>query len=251
MRHFELYERKVNIADEERGEIVLFITDWLKGDYMRSGSSQTNARSHALKMWQRIHDLFPPKISAPITLMRLVTLPIEYATQKTFHLEKPAPGLVGSWTSTHFGLESVQGVSSDLDEDENTCRLAIRAKISPENILATYRSLGTAFLSLTRDYDYEEYEVNTVTKRGGVDVHSTSYKPYLGMTDSSFHDDLGYYQSLFREMTGGPLRQYEYIVKTTPLDVQNIKVFRIGNEMMKYGHDDPHNSGRFRGWVDD
>lgn len=77
----------------------------------------------------------------------------------------------------------------------------------------------------------------------------TKFKPYLGNATYDLHDDLGTYRALFMDQLGGPMRQYEYIVKTTPLRVRNIKVLRRGDEELEtIHHDDPHNSGRYRGW---
>lgn len=245
MRYYQLTEAKIKISDQERIELIQFIIAWMRGDYMSQGSKDP------LVMWQKIHDLFPPRINSPKTLMRLVTLPINYADLPSFHLKNTAPKAVGSWTSTHFGLTSVHGIANEYNEGADTCRIAIRAKIDPKNILASYQSIKKAFLSLTHDYDYYDYEVTHVKKQGGRIVHTTSYLPYLGLEDpqgEKIHDDLGYYQGLFRDMNGGPMRQYEYIIRTTPLDVQNIKVFRRGNENLIDGHDDPHNSGNYRGW---
>ncbi len=169
--------------------------------------------------------------------MRLVTLPIEYANMKTFKLDNPAPKTVGSWSSTHFGIDSVAGVANEINVDDNTCRMAIGAIISPDNILASHQSLKRAFLSLTRDYEYDNH----------IGVDGKVKSPYLNIDDDGH--EIGLYQGSFRDFKGGPLRQYEYVVKTTPLTVKNLRVYRLGDEHIFHGHDDPHNSGDYKGWA--
>ncbi len=242
MRYSEiLTERKLAISDDERVQLIEFMIHWFSGTHMSSGFE-------TLGKWQRIHDLFLPRISSPITLMRLVTLPIEYADKKTFHLEHPAPNNVGSWTSTHFGLDSVAGIARDFQDSANTCRIAIKAKIDPKNILASHDSLKRAFLTFTRDWEYKEIPNITKVENGVTHYGVSTFEPYLGRTDDEFHEELGYFQALFREQKGGPLRQYEYIVKTTPLDVTNIRVYRTGTKTHHDGIDDPHYSDG-RGWY--
>ncbi len=237
-------ERRLNLPDEQRLELLHFIWKWLCGSLMQDSSD-------FLPHWQKVHDLFPTRISRPISLMRLVTLPIEYADKKVFPLDNPAPKSVGSWTSTHFGLESVHGIATEFGDPEGTCRIAIKAQIAPENILASYQTLRRAFMTLAHDFDYDKFHVDTVTKEKGMQVHRTTVLPYLGSNDEAFIDDIDYYKSVFNDMKGGPLRQYEYIVRTTPLTVQNIRVYRRGGETYFNGHDDPHNSDSFRGWFKD
>lgn len=234
MRFNELLteRRALNITDKERGQLLFFIVKWLQGSFMRSKPTTDH-----MPTWQRIHDLFPPNLSRPVRLMRLVTLPIEYADLKGFYLEKPAPLSVGSWTSAHIGLESVHGVASEIKSGRKTCRIAIQAMIQPNDVLASYQSLKKAFLSLSYDYDY--------------DRHTDKERSYLGITDDAFLDDIGYYQALYREQSGGPLRQYEYIVKTTPVEAKNIRVYRKGNDTFFMGHDDPNDYGTSRAWFKD
>jgi hypothetical protein len=247
MREQELFEYRLPvIEDEERLELIQFIINWVRGSYMKSPPV------NMLRKWERINQLFPSKVNSPISLMRLVTLPIRYADQKEFDLKKPAPNNIGSWTSTHFGISSVAGVAADIDANNENCRIVIVAKIDPKNILITPKSLKKAFLSLTSDYhSVDDFEITSRELQDDGSVYvTTSYKPYLGDASEDMHDELGYYQALFRESHGGPMRQYEYIVRTTPLRVRNIKVLRKGDqdyESIDY-HDDPHNSGNYRGW---
>lgn len=237
MRIQDLNERAMPmISDKERYELINFMLDWLGGSFMRTQEDH-------LDMWNRLRDLFPHRASRPVALMRLVTLPIEFADQKSFHLPQPAPKSVGSWTSTRFGLESVHGITTEDGSQDKTCRIAIAAKIDPQNILMTSETLKRALLTLTRDYHWEE-------ETRGKDGRS-QFKEYLGSVDDMFHNQLDYIVSTMRDFKGGYMRQYEYIVRTTPLDVRNIMVFRKGDEVLKYGHDDPHNSDDFRGWVND
>lgn len=244
MRYTDLFERKLPISDQRRHQLIQFLVSWLRGDYMDPESELD------MQYWDDLNRLFPPRITQPKRLFRLVTLPVKFADMKVFHLPTPALREVGSWTSMHFGLESVHGITDDQPK-KNTCRIAVMAKIEPQNIIASYQSLKKAFLSLAHDYDYD-YEVdNIVVQDDGTQVHTSTFKPYLGSTDPLFHDDVSYYKSVFDDQPGGPLRQYEYIVRTTPLDVMNIRVYRKGTETFFSGHDDPHNSGNYKGWFKD
>lgn len=223
MRAIELLEKKLDITDEERLELLKFIISWVGGTYMG------NPNPDMVDKWLRIAALFPHKLSKPVSLMRLVTLPEEYANLVEFKLDSPAPNRIGSWTSTHFGIASVAGLADDIWGDDTTARIVIGAKIDPKNILVTPDTIKKAFQSLSYDYDYD------IEKR------------YLG--DEMIHDDLGYYKDIYDNIKGGPMRQYEYIVRTTPLKVRNIKVLSRGSKMVNdIGHDDPHNSGNYRGW---
>lgn len=249
MRYIEiLTERGPQISDQERAKIIDFMMSWLGGSYMAGSAKENDQRLDAITIWQRIHDLFPPRINRPIRLFRLVTLPVKYADLKTFHLDRPALKAVSSWTSTHFGLESVHGITSER-YGENSCRMAIQATISPENILASHQSLRRAFSVLTHDYEYPDPAYTTKMIKGEMHKSNPVYPNYLGKTDESFHSDLVYYKSLFDEMKGGPLRQYEFVVKTTSVEATNIRVYRRGEESYFSGHDDPHNSDSFRGWY--
>lgn len=238
MRENDLLEERFiipNISDEERLGLITFIIEWLGGTYMRT-------QEVPFEKWDRIAELFPPHTVKPKRLMRVVTLPIRFADMKHFHLPKPALMKYASWTSTHFGLESVAGIAVDVDEEKpDTCRIAIGATIRPEDVMATHRSLKKAFLSLAADWDYDSHG----EPKDGV------YPEYLGRNDIEvINHDLGYYLGLFDDIKGGPLRQYEHIVRTTPLDVKNLRVYRRGKEHFYGGHDDPHNSGNYRGWFD-
>ncbi len=243
--HEIILERAPAITDAERVSLIKFMIDWLNGTFM------TSPRASVVRNWERINELFPARPNRPLRLMRLVTLPISFADQKEFDLHKPAPLGVGSWTSTHFGLESVHGIATEIKQGPRSCRMAIQATIAPADIIATPQSMKRAFASLTHDYDFDNHytEVRTKTDRGT--VVKTVFKPYLGNDDETFHYNIGDFNGQFADTAGGPMRQYEYIVRTTPLRVRNIRVYRKGDEEMFGGHDDPLNSGSSRGWFKD
>lgn len=236
----DLYERRIPVKqDAKRAELITFLIHWLQGRFMSMDPKQ---REGKLSEWEEFASIFPPRATKPIRLMRLVTLPIEYASQKRFHLEHPAPFAAGSWTSTHMGIDSVAGIAVEKELEGNvngwgTCRLAIRATIQPENILATPRSIKSAFLALTHDWDYDKH-----------DYYSDNAERYLDIEDETVREDIGYIQSILDEVKGGFMRQYEYIVRTTPLDVEVVRVYRVEDKQHHMGHDDPHNSGNYRGW---
>lgn len=226
------------MTDEERGQWIVFLQSWLQGTVMQKVTAEHVAR------WEAFARLFPTGLVAPIRLYRVVTLPIGYANLKTFHLKTPAPGPVGSWTSTKIGCDTVAGVAADFAERnglvDTTCRIAIESVIQPQNVLATIKTMKLAFLSLTHDYNQEDYEVPEITVKDGVKCHRYTYKPYLGQNPLGFHDDLDYYRSLYRDMPGGPYRQSEHIVHTTPVDAKVVYIYRKGREHLRLGHDDPH-----------
>jgi hypothetical protein len=227
MRWSELYERRgPQLSDTDRARLIKFLVHWLSGYYM-SGNVDTT------KQWEEFASLFPHRVARPLRLFRMVTLPIRYADKIEFDLARPAPKAVSSWTSVHFGLWSVHGIASEQNANMNTCRMAVQATIEPQNIFATYRSMGRAFNTLAWDFDYDKH-----TERG---------EDYLGLSEM-IRGEIDYYKSLFADQHGGPMRQYEYVVRTTPLRVKNIKVFRRGDDDLHTGHDDPHNHGSYRGW---
>jgi len=248
MRSQEITEAKIHpaiakMSNQERFDWINFLLKWLRGDVMQKASNET------LVKWEEFSRLFPTGLTKPLALYRLITIPIKYVDQTEFHLQQPAPGPVGSWTSTKVGLDCVAGIARDLalrtELEAKTARIAVGAKISPDNILATIKTLKVAFAALTHDYEHDSYETypdKTTTKRGLTRMGEVKWLPYLdNVADEEFHGDLGYYQSLFMEHAGGPYQQYEHIVRTTPLDLTRVLVYRHGTTILRYGNDDPHN----------
>lgn len=248
MRYGEIIAEKVRLTpavkaltDAERWEMISFIVNWIGGSHMSKADI-----SH-VAMWEKIAALFPPKVTGPMRLFRVVTLPIEYADKDEFHLERPAPGPIGSWTSTKVGLDTVAGIATDFAEKtpglaKKTCRIAIAATIEPQDILMTIGSLKEAFLTLIHDYDAgnaEEYWKEEHPQHGT--VMRSRYKTYLGSDDQLVLNELGYLWSLFIDYSGGPYRQSEHIIRTRPLDVKKILTYRVGERIVRYGNDDPHN----------
>lgn len=240
MRYTDLQEKfkpskaVFGLSDEERKNWIIFLHNWLGGTYMGHVDDQHVGR------WTRFRDLFPHGVTAPLPLYRVMTVPYQYADQKTFHIERPAPGAVGSWTSTKIGLDTVAGVANEQIEDNGgTSRIGIGALIQAENIFATFKSLKQGYLSLIHDWEFVD---DPVIEKGKDGTYTTTYSSYLGDTsDDNLHMDLGHYQSLFAEMPGGPYRQSEHIVLTTPVDARLIYVYRYRGEYRRDGHDDPHN----------
>ncbi len=236
MRFEELYERKLDISDEKKTEFIRFIIDWLGGKYMHSNSNDAHEDTYILKMWAEINKLYPTRKS-PMKLMRLVTLPIEYADKKNITLNSAGPigRKLSSWSSTYFGIWSVQGIAKEFNDGIDTCRVVIQTIIEPQYILANYNSIKKIFLHLTSDFDYEKYDGGEY--EGG----------YHGL-EQEYIQDIGYIAGSLEESSGGYLRQYEYIVINHPVNAKIIRVFRKGKEVFDGGHDDPHNSGKFMGW---
>ena len=237
---FRVHPSVKTMSDEERLQWIHFLQKWLAGDAM---SGQTNH----VEQWKRFAQLFPHPLVVPVPLYRVMSVPYRYADMKEMVIDKPAPGPVGSWTSTKIGMDTVAGVATDFAERDPetkmaTARIGVAAMIDPQNILATRQTIKAAFLSLSHDYDAEKseiaYEVDD-PKWGRTTM--TKYAPWLGDESTELHMDLGYYQSLFREMPGGPYRQSEHIVITTPVQARLIYVYRYRGEYRRDGHDDPHN----------
>lgn len=232
------------MSDNDRLGWIKFILNWLSGEYMAGDIEVMDHVHEAARKWEEYDKIFPSGVTKPLALYRVITVPIEYADIKKFHIDQPAPGPVGSWTSTKIGLDTVAGVARELAEDDEelyskTARVAIGAIIQPENIIATYESLRDAFLSLVHDFEYEEAE-QEVDWNGGKYAQVT-HPAYLGYQDDSFYEDLSEYIALFNDMPGGPYRQSEHIVRTTPVEANLIYVYRKGLEHHRKGHDDPHN----------
>ena len=225
------------MSDEDRRDWIMFLIRWLRGEFMQKATDEQLAK------WEEFAQLFPHGVTAPLPLMRLLTIPIKYADMKEFELKQPAPGPVGSWTSTKRGLDSVAGIARDFAEGEleqKTARIGISAVIEPNDLLATVKTIRQAFLAFTHDW-HGQFEY-TQTKRGNkYDTISTHYHPYLGDTSEDFHEELGYYQGLCRRYTGGPYRQYEHIVRTHPVQAKRVIIYRVGSKELRYGNDDPHN----------
>lgn len=238
---FRVHPSVKTMTDEERLQWVHYLQDWLCGNAMGVVGDQHVER------WKRFAQLFPHDLTAPTRLYRVMSVPYRYADMKEMTINKPAPGPIGSWTSTRIGMDTVAGVANDFAERDPetkmaTARIGVAAVIEPQNILATYRTIKAAFLSLTHDYDAADSEIDYQEddpKFGR--VTKTKYKPFLGDESPELHNDLGYYQSLFRDMPGGPYRQSEHIVITTPVQARLVYVYRYQGEYRRDGHDDPHN----------
>lgn len=244
----EIIEEKANtdmvahMSDQERLGWITFIIKWLRGDVMKSATNEH------LQKWEEFSRFFPTGVTAPKPLYRLITIPQKYLAKDEFDLQQPAPGPVGSWTSTKVGLDSVAGVARDFAEgtelQATTARIAIGALIKPEDLLVTIQSLKKGFLALTHDYEYREIvhrEIKAAENGQKYEYITTTYPPYLGDDSADLHDDLSYYVGLFASMVGGPYRQYEHIVRTAPVRAKKVLVYRDGNKTIRYGNDDPHN----------
>ena len=124
-----------NMSDEDRLAWMKFLIDWLSGAIMQKVTSEHVAR------WEEFSRLFPTGLIQPIKLYRVMTVPKEYTTLKDrkFTIKTPAPGLVGSWTSTKIGMDCVAGVAREFVEmgsklEGKTARIGIKALIEPQNV---------------------------------------------------------------------------------------------------------------------
>lgn len=238
---FRVHPAVKSMSDEERLQWVHFLQDWLNGGAM--GKMETRH----VEQWKRFSVLFPHGLTAPVRLYRVMSVPYQFADVKEMRIDKPAPGPVGSWTSTRIGMDTVAGVARDLAEYDPetkmaTARIGVEAMIEPQNILATRQTMRTAFLSLVNDYDEFNNEISYSEDHPvHGKVRKTKWKPWLGDDSPELHNDLDYLKSLFKSMPGGPYRQSEHIVITTPVQARLVYVYRYQGEYRRDGHDDPHN----------
>jgi hypothetical protein len=250
MRYRELFEdvsSKIvaHLSDRERHDLLQFIYYWLVGNYMHTGEPQ---KVNALAEWKKIAALFPPKVKSEQTLFRLITVPVKYADQTTFEV-KPAPGPVSSWTNRLIALDSVAGIANETftSNDYETARLAISATIPGNLILATPQSIKQAFFTLSHDY-WDRYKEQTeeIPLPGGRKEVRTTHPGYPGGEDPSRSDfsmwDYGYMYSIMKEFRGGHLKQYEYVAVTpNRVTATVLRKYRVGDTILRYGIDDPHN----------
>lgn len=236
------------MSDADRHTMLKFIGKWLAGSYM-IGSRKMNALPHdPATMWEQIATLFPPEVPAHLRLFRLVTVPIAYANRHHFSI-KPALGKVSSWSGTLVGIDAVAGVATDMTHNygsykdkTETARVAIEATIPGSAVLATPLSIRKAFLTLSHDYFDRYQEVEHREVKDGQTYISYSHPGYPGGDDASFDmNEVGFYQDVLTR-PGGAYRQYEYVVRTPPrVDATLVQVYRIGDETIRRGNDDPHN----------
>lgn len=236
-----------SMSDAERHTMLKFIGKWLAGTYMVSTYKMKTLPHDPATMWQQIAKLFPPKVPAQLRLFRLMTVPLAFAKKQHFAI-KPAPGRVSSWSGTLVGIDAVAGVATDMlhnygsyKDKTETARVAIEATIPGSAVLATPRSIRDAFMALSHDY-FERYpEVVHSEEKDGRTYVSYSHPGYPGGDDASFDmNEVGFYQDVLNR-PGGAYRQYEYVVRTPPrVEATLVQVYRIGNETIRIGNDDPH-----------
>ena len=96
------------------------------------------------------------------------------------------------------------------------------------------------FLTLIHDFEYEEENTTEEHPKYGT-VYKTTHPAYLGQKDDDLYNEISHYKSLFEEFPGGPYRQSEHIVHTTPVTAKLVYVYRNGHEEGREGNEDPHN----------
>jgi hypothetical protein len=236
------------MSDAERHMWLKFIAQWLAGSYMFAPRKSMSQMRDPAVMWQQIATMFPPKVPPQVRLYRLITVPIKYARMQHFSI-KPAEGSVSSWSGTLVGIDAVAGVATDMRHNyggykdrTETARVAIEATIPGASVLATPISIRNAFMTLSHDYfeRYPEAVTRTPGDNGRI-LSTVSYPGYPGGDDQQFTmDDVGFYQDVLNR-PGGAYRQYEYVVRTPPrVDATLVQVYRIGNDEIRAGNDDPH-----------
>lgn len=237
-----------SMSDADRHTMLKFIGQWLAGSYMVGTRRITPPPHDPAIMWQHIAKLFPPKVPAQLRLFRLITVPLAFAKKQHF-VVKPAPGKVSSWSSTLVGIDAVAGVATDMTHNygsnkdkTETARVAIEATLPGSTVLATPRSIRDAFMALSHDY-FERYpETEHRVEKDGQTYISYSNPGYPGGDDASFDmNEVGFYQDVLNR-PGGAYRQYEYIVRSpSRVAATLVQVYRLGNETVRIGNDDPHN----------
>lgn len=215
MRAFQLIEGAEYLTDSERLKWAAFIHYWLIGGYI--GNKKNSAT-----LWEKFAKTFPPKAKT-MPLYRLVTVPIQFAEQKMINF-RPAPGAVGSWTTSLRGIEYVAGLAVEQTEDGNlhkTARVAIKATISGDAILATPVSIRDAFVKMTEGW-YEKY--------GEGDIPEPVRDKW-----NFYIDDVEYLRSTLKQR-GGYQRQSEVIVRTPPaIKAEIVALYRVGDDVRREG----------------
>jgi len=191
-----------------------------------------------LQKWKELSIRFPPEISSPTILYRLVTIPIGRTKDK--HLTfRPAPGYASSWSQKLSGIRYVAGIARDFKENARTARVVIKSEISPDFILATPASIKKAFRSYSHDYFDRYPEVEVKEKKNG-DVYSkTTWPGYPGGDDAEFDmDEMGYMREVLNR-PGGFHLQHECVVETPEsIDAEIVEIYRLGNKILKHGQEE-------------
>lgn len=229
------------MTDEQRHDWLRFIWMWLSGQYM--GDKQT---PDVAERWKEFARIFPPKVKSVVPLYRLVTVPLRYAEQEVLSF-KPAPGRVGSWSQTMTGIDAVMGVATDQGSSPDTARLAIQANIPGQSILATPSTIKAAFLAMSHDYfdRYPEVEHREpIPDEPGRFISRVGFEGWPEEDQKRGFDpyEIGFIRSVYQAYRGGFYRQYEVVVETPPqIEGKVVRVYRLGNKVLNYGNDDPHN----------
>ena len=188
---------------------------------------QGDARLPVLQKWEQFNTLFPTGLSGQVPLYRLMTIPIKYADMKVFHIEKPCPAPVGSWAKTRTGIMYVAGIATDMADrlglEEETARLSIKANIDAQNILATTQTIRYAIIDMTRDYmNIDHWEIGAGKDKAYLDYQGDYFDK------DSWSMEVDYMRERMQSLRGGHYNQWEYIVRTQPVDATVDKVFRVG-----------------------
>jgi hypothetical protein len=194
-----------------------------------------------LTNWRIIAGWFPPKVPAQIKLFRLVTIPIRLARQQTFRF-RPAMTPVSSWSTTLVGIDAVAGVAREFHATPDTTRVAIETVLPGKLVLATTQTIKRAFMTLSHDY-FERYPEKVERKKIDGQIYITTRHPgYPGGDDAMFTmDDVGFLQDVLNRK-GGHLQQYEYVLETpSEIEARVVQVYRVGDDVLRWGNDDPHN----------
>jgi hypothetical protein len=214
-----------HMSDEDRSEMLMFMTKWFRGTYMVTKPVEKNF-IESTKGWEKFHSLFPHKLSGPVKLYRVITLPISFVDQPHFHLPTPALGPIASWSMKKTGMMFAAGVAREQHASSKTCRVGIEATFDAADVLADTSTIRRAVFEMVADFPWEKLSGNERDT-----VH------WLGLPISEWEDDhdLGHMWGHMEAARGGFYNQWECIVRTKPVDCRVVKKFRIGDNTIDDG----------------
>jgi hypothetical protein len=214
-----------HVSDEDRAEMLIFMTKWFGGSYMVKRGIEKKF-NESTKGWEKFHSLFPHKLSGSVKFYRVITLPISFVDQQHFHLPKPALGPIASWSIKKTGMMFAAGVAREQHASSKTCRVGIETTFDAADVLADTSTIRSAVFSMVADFPWNKLDGDERDE-----IH------WLGRPISEWEDkhDLGHLSGHMDAARGGYYNQWECIVRTKPVDCRIIKKFRIGNKTIEDG----------------
>ena len=189
----------------------------------------------AAHFWHKLYKSFPPNISEPIQLYRLLTCKTVYLDKKEFSI-KPSRGSISSWTMKARALDYIAGIAREMNTSANTARIAVSAIIQPNQILATHNSMKKAFNSITKDWENRYPEIRDKSDLANFPNWPEREGREAEVNLNAF--SMLHVRDRRREMMarGGYANQWEFIVETPhAIPVKLERVYRTGSDIIRQG----------------